>query len=442
MAQEVPPGARFTIGIENRLEAGRNLALETPPAGDTVLGVTVLTFGFLSETRTERLAVDFDGRLRIGRDEDERVSGFEDSGLSFSYTRQSANELLGVEGRVRSADVSTFRFLDDPPPGIDEDEFDELIDALTGIRREFGLDGRLELGRAGPLGFTFTASRSGVRHRNTGDSDLTDSDTTSLGVSSRLRFSQVLTGTVGLSRTRLRERSAIDDAFLRRQSTDRLDLGLVYDVSPRLQVDGGLGLVRIDTREPESRSRDEGIEARLAAALDMPDGTLSGEVTRSFTEDGARYEFRITRLLERPDGALEVSLGVAQPQDGGTALVGGASWRRELPTGEISARLSRELASTDVDETRLLTLAGLDFSQEITAVSSFAFGIDYGVRSAGGGDPRRELGSISATYSHQLTADWALNAGLTYRTEREAGARRSTSPSVFIGLGRQFDFGL
>ena len=97
------------------------------------------------------------------------------------------------------------------------------------------------------------------------------------------------------------------------------------------------------------------------------------------------------------------------------------------------------MTTTSEDETDLSTLVVLNYEQSINDVSGFGLTASYGQTDGIGTSNSTTRTGISATYRHALTADWGLNTGVSYRTLDDNGGNAS-SPSVFLNIGRRFDF--
>ena len=435
-----PGGMRLRLGIEQRVEAGRNLGLTVPAEGSTALSTTRFSAAFNSETRTQRLSISADSALRFGRTPAGSVRGLDDPRLRFSYRREGTREELRLDGDWRRSQVEFLRALSD---FVGEDgiitlpeDFEDLTG--TGQRTDYSLRGRLELGRDLPLGLVVNARHSAIRYSDTTNPDLFDTRREGLDATLRLQLAPVATARL----TAGRERYRADDAEQTRRVTDRLDLGLDYEISPVLRMDAGIGWRRIDTTEFGTTTRRQGLAGRLGFDLERPDGRYSLGYDAGRDQTGLRQTLRVDRVLARPDGEIRGGIGVTRSPNGSNDVIGDLAWRRDLPDGRLTARLSRSVTTTSDDETRLRTVLSLGWQQEINAVSSFGLGLDHSRSAATATANRLDRTDLSARYTHQLTRDWALNVGASYGLRNEQGVGRSSAPLVFLTLGRQFDFRL
>jgi hypothetical protein len=140
LAQE--GGVLLSFGIDQRFEAGRNLALEVPEEGSSAIATTDLSFGLVSETTTQSLSFDMGVGLRIEDtpDSDGTVTDFGDPRFNLAYRREVATATFGLDANYRQAQIDTLSlsdFLDDE--GLVElpEDFADLDG--TGTRTNYGL---------------------------------------------------------------------------------------------------------------------------------------------------------------------------------------------------------------------------------------------------------------------------------------------------------------
>ena len=433
-------GIQGTFSFDTRLEAGRNLALETPAEGSTLRGSSGLGLRLLSETRTERLLLDTGARFTLAREPNERVSELSDPRLRLSYTRQGVDSLFELRGNFRRARVDFLRDLDE---FLDEDGVLELpadFNELTGTGRRFDYDAevRLELGReAAPAGVTLSARLSGIDYTNAA-ANLNERQRINLGASGRLRLSPVMTALVSVQHDRLE----IDNPEQTDRRSNTATVGLAYALDPTTSLSASIGASRIDTREFGLRSRSEGVVGNLDLARELPDGSISAQLSASRVEAGQRLSLSVGRARALPDGSISGQIGASRGPDGGVNVIGNFGWNRQLPDGSVTANLLREVRLTGEDEERVTTTVRLTYNHSFTDVSSVALRVNHAVSEPVGTTARVSRTDFGATYRHQITPDWALDSGVTYRLRRERGVGSANSPSVFVALGRDFAFGL
>jgi len=430
-------GVVTTLGIEQRFGAGRNLALETPAEGRTLASDTTLSFGVTTVTPLDRLSVGGSVAFRLADEPGGSISEFERPRLSFVYGREGANAAFDLSGSYRRDRVDFLRdltaFIGDDGTLDLPDDFDDLEG--EGTRGDYALDAALELGTSAPLGVTLEAGVSGTDYEDTSDPDLVDIDRYRLGASARLTFSPVTEGRIGISRAVSEE----DDAGRTRITDDEIEIGLLQEISPRSRFEAALGYAMFETEEFGATEDEDGLTARFDYEWDMPDGQLDALFEVSRSEDGARTELSFGRLRDLPLGALTARIGVSKADFGDPELIGRLDWRRDLPDGVLTASLDRSVTTTDPDSAATTTSLVVGWSREINAVSGIAFDLNYAAVSETGENDIARAG-LTASYSRDLTADWAMTLGLAWRMVDEDTVERATSEEVYLSLSRDFSW--
>lgn len=431
-------GVLLTFGIEQRFEVGRNIALEVPEEGTSSVATTTLSFGLSSETRTQRISIEGSSGLRISDLPGEGTDvGFSDTELRLEYGQDVGNSAFTATAEYTHSDIDFLRslsdFEDDDGVIVLPPDFDDLTGG--GTRQEYDVELGLELGRENMLGFNLTAGASGVDYSGTTDPDLFQTRTTSLGLETILRFSEVTTGIIGLSA----EQYDAENAEMTDRLTSEITFGIEHEISPRARVDASIGYSVIDTEELISGdTRTTGLIWHLGAEYDMPNGVLTAEFDSSRDTAGRLRTFRIGRSLEIPDGTLSGSIGVADIPGGSTEIIGDLSWRQELGPNEIIAEISRSVSTSTDDESRATTTAGIGYVWGLSPLSSVRFNVAYALTDGTATEAEVERTDLSAVYRRALTPDWNLNTGVIYRTRDEEGVGRAESPSIFVSVDRQF----
>jgi hypothetical protein len=434
LAQDDGGGVRMSIGLEQRFEAGRNLDLDVPAEGTSAIASTRLSFGLLSRTPIEQLEFSTGLSLTIENDDGTEIEVGRPE-LRFGYTREVPDGRLAVTARFRRDDVSAFDLADfineegelELPEGFDSTD-DE------GTRTDYGVAMRYETGRTAPLGLIFDLGYSRTDYADTIDPDLNDIERVNLGAEARLRFSDALTGTVGVRYSREDE----DDIDQTRTVRTTAEVGADYAATPRLTVSGRVGVTEIETETLTDTTSTTGPVARLGLGYAMPNGVATADLTFDTTEDeDLRVSLLLGRQLALPTGSFAARVGITAAEDAGTDLIGGITWVQRLPDGQIDLRLDRSVRFNDDDENEVNTILVLGWDRRVNPMSSVGLGFTYAISDAPA--ERVEQADLSARYSYTLTRDWTLDSGLRYRVRDDADGR-AESPSVFVSLGRRFEF--
>lgn len=414
----------MVFGLEQRFEAGRNLGLEVPDEGTTAKATTRLSFGLTSRTPIDTLEFTASTALVIENSPDTDGTEY-DLGrpdLTFGYTREIPDAVFAATARFRRDDVDATA--------------DDLSDkTTTGTRTDTGATLRYETGRTGPLDFSAGLNYSRTDYTDTVDPDLNDKETIGLSLGTRLRFSEVLTGTGDVIVSRTEE----DDAAQTLTEKTTVTVGAEYAISRRLAAKASIGVTEIEKTEFGVLTRTSGPDARLGFVLDMPNGNATADFTL-LTDDneGERTTLEFSRALMLPAGAFTARVGLTRAEGGDTEIIGGVDWTRELPESQIRLSLDRDVDfDEEEDETEVKTTFTAAWDREVNALSSV--GLDFSYRISDAPSQRIEQTEIGATYRYALTRDWSLNSGLRYRVRDDADGR-AESPSVFVSLGRKFEF--
>ena len=437
LAANEPPTPRLTFGFDQRLETIGNSGLDIPAQGRTTQAVTGLSFGVFSETPRDTLSLTGSSSFRLGDRPQGRISDFDNSRVATSYRREGADSEFVIGASVRRARLETLRSLLD---FVDEDGLLDLPEDFEdlrgeGLRTSYDVDARLSLGQtAAPFGVTFTLGASGILYSD-GAPDA-DIRTERAGVQTRYRLSPVLTATLGARRERRREFAAVTE----RRITDRVDAGVIYAVSPRTTLQAVLGYSQVD-RTGSIIDRQSGLVGNFDLGVDTPDGSYGVFLTAQQRETGQQISGGLRRERELLRGGVSGTLGATRLPGGDTALTGALSLRQDLRDGPLTLTISRQAVGED-DDVRVRTVASAGYTHQINTVSSFGLRADVTSSEGTALSNQLDQGSLRLTYSHALTADWALNSGVAYRVRREENVGTARSPELFIGVGRSFIFPL
>jgi hypothetical protein len=373
----------LTFGVEQRLEAGRNVDLTVPEEGRSIASVTRLAFGAVSRTPLDVLEFSAAGALLVENAGDGTEAGFDRPEMGLRYTREVPNALFTIGAQYQRDDIDAF----------DED----LAEADLGVTRaDTRADVRLETGRTAPLGLAFSAEYLKTEYEDTTDPELVDTETARVGAAATLRFTEVLEGRVGL-------------AFERETRAD----------TPGVSFETGIASV--------------GLTYLLA------NGSASADLSRSSDdEEGDRTTLVLGRTLVLPAATVTAQIGATNGEIGGTDVIGSLAWEQTLPSGSLDLLVERSVsfdegAIESVTETR----ASITWGHDINAVSSLGLSLSHEIADAP--SERSTLSQFAATYRYALTEDWGLDSGVRYRVRHNAEGR-SESPDVFVALSRSFEF--
>ena len=146
------------------------------------------------------------------------------------------------------------------------------------------------------------------------------------------------------------------------------------------------------------------------------------------------------RAFELQNGALFLSLGVADQESEDLEFTTRVSYTREFSDSVIQADIIQSPSTSDGDAF-LNTSIRLNYMKEINAISSWDAGFSYGSAAEFGepdGDTRT---SATVAYNRDLTEDWNLRAGVEVIRIEDDGSPDRSSNTVFVNIGRDFTFG-
>ncbi len=384
-------GILLTLGIDQRFSWENNPELDIPSAGDRFRSDTRLSFSGVSETSRDRLSFNLGTVLRGEDGGSGSDFGLTSPSAELAYARSGYSSSFTFSGSLREADLGEGLALVEGEDG----SLPVLIfeDGTTRVK-----SARLAYtwGEGKPLGGSLRAGLTDTDYSDTIDPDLVDNRTITTGAGLRFALNEVTDATLDLDNSRYDE-----DGYAAVEDTTTLSVGLVRA---------------------------------------LPRGNLRGKLSTTRDEDGNRTGLSFGRTFELPRGLLSVDLGLTEAEGGGTDFTGALDWRQELAQGTISARFTRAVTSgTDNDET-LVTALSLGLTRELTPLLGVNLGASWVQSEEQDTSLVTDNTSINASFSYALTEDWAMNFGANHKVKDEDGFGRADSSSVFLSVGRVFDW--
>lgn len=389
LAQDSGGGLQYRFGMSQDIRARSNPRLSTPSSSTELQALTNLSFGFLTETRTDRLAIDAAGSLQILRGQRARL--LSDPSISASYQRENASTRLSLTGSLRQRRVDTLDFV------FDEDEFGLPFLIVTDTRASQWRSAarlRVDFGRDAPFGGTFTVGQSDTRYSGTTNPELVDN--------------------------------------LRRDAA----LNLRFDLSPVLTLRPGVSIARFQEKGAASRQTES---FSLGLDLKRPDGTYTLDLRQSRAPASTRTTLMAGRSFELPRGALDIQIGATKLGSGGrVGIIGSVDWREEMPDGTLSLGLSRSIGGDARDRETERTQFNAAVSQRINPTLSGQARLSVQQSTLVGGGASVRNAELSASLRYNVTEDWGLSAGASYRSRKPSGASSTNSTTVFLNFDRDF----
>lgn len=428
------PGLQIDMGLKTSLKADSNLPL-TPGSsrGTSSVSDTNLSFGLSSVTSAYTLTVKTTGVLRYAHIPGRTIHGLEDPILNALFIADSSNSRLTLNAHLRYVDrlfLSPFQ--------VEQEDLQAGIISNGGTLRDPSYSLRYETGLNAPLGALFNLSHAEKNYSGVTNPRLFDTVTDRADAQATLRFNQVTTGRVTAAYTHY---TAQDLLQTDRRTTDYA-VGVIRDLTQTLQLDAQIGHTDVQTDTVGGTAHSNGLTGSVGLTQTMTNGTIFGTLSTTRNQNGARTTLSFGRDLALPNGNLRASIGATKGSIGSGAIIGSLAYSWQLPVDTFSVTLDRSTATNNSSQDVLNTRLDLSWDHTINSVSSVNLAVNW-VRQEHtrvAGAPTIQLTNLDATYRRQLTSDWAMTSGLTYRTRTETGKLDAHSTAVFVTLGRNFSF--
>lgn len=388
-------GIQLTFGVTFRLEAQDNRGLSPTNKQSSFEAASDLSFGLLTETRNQRFAFDLAGSLRaLNTDLDvANANGLVSPSAALAYNISNASSRFGFSARISESDLSDSNTI------LDDDGF-ELISDGTATRRQSSFETSYDWGDDRRFGFGVFARYLDTNYRggtvtDTAGSSVTDNTRLTFGARARFDISE----------------AATLNSTLSHQSFEQ---------------DGTVG-----TRET--------IAFDNTLTIDRPLGAVNFNFGVTDTEEGQRVALSVGRSYETPRGTFSGAIGATRAATGGSFLTGNLNYNHPLPNGALSFGAARTVSSgNDDDSERVNTQVNLGYNRELTPTSRISLSMNWAdaeTTSTGLGTTSTTFG---ATYSHDLTQDWSLNAGYRHRIRDDDTTGKATNNTIFLEMSRAF----
>lgn len=399
-AQDGGPGPRMTFGFSQQFDFNDNLDLDVVSEGNTAQSFTGLSFGLINETEISTLVFGASTDLRVfdGPDSGETVEvDLDKTRIELAYDRAVSSAALSVDGAYTMDQIDNALTLPDLGPGAEvPEDFGQL--SGTGQRRFYSLGAGLSLGLDDPVGYELTARISGLDYSDNSDPDLSGNNRGNLGA------------------------------------------GVLFQLSP---VDQG----RIALDWGSFNSFDSSVEDTTNLALDMgvtrtlPNGTVGLNVfVDGYSDDSdSRAGFSLSRALELPAGALAASIGATQLEGQNPEPTGSLSWQQQMAESAFNLGITQAVQNDSDNVPQYVTGLRFGYDREISPLSAVGLDISYSQTENTNSTDRTQTATFSAVYSREVTEDWALDLGYTYRQRDENEDGMARSNAVFFGLRRAWE---
>ena len=388
-------GVTVSFGVSQSLDHQRRTGEEA-----RTQALTALSFGYLTETRTDQLSFSggFGLQLLDGPGTDGLETEVINPRVGLSYGRTGAAASLTASANYTADDIDFLRpltdFVDDDGVITPPDDFDDLTG--TGTRSVLSYSARLTLRDDRPFGITLFASGSTLDYRDTTDPDLVDSQSLSYGLGLRFDINDVTTARLELSQSRTESDGAED--------------------SESTTLTGSYSIAR-------------------------PLGALSFGLSASETGAGEQFGLSVARDLELSEtDAIAVRFGITQAASGDTVLTGALDYRTERPGATIAAQLNRSVTVTSENEERVVTSLAGSYATQLSPSLSLSVNGAFARASETETDTTTDVADLGLRLGYELTRDWDLSVSASRQWRTEDAGTTETTDLISIGLSRSFQW--
>lgn len=385
-------GIQLTFGTKIGLQTQSNATLSSADPGRTSTATSALSIGVLTETRSQRFAIDLGLQLRGANAPAGATpsSGFVDPFVAVEYMREVASARLSFAAAYRETDLSQNADLIGPTGGI-------TIATGTATRRYADAEMELEWGLDTPVSYGILARVENTTYR--------DGAATGIGG------------------------GALNDT--KRQM---ISASLQMDLNPVVRLRNTLSYRMFSEKNVPGQRQT--LDFASVLKLDRPLGDLDLTLGYTDTPEGHRLRAETNRDFEMPVGQLRTGLGVARGVTGDTYVTGQVQFRQTVPRGGFEARMNRVLASSDqTDKERINTSVNIRYRTEISALSALIFKADWGRSKDTTSKLSTTTSAIGISYTRDVTRNLTFEVGLRHRRQSDDVTGQSRSNEVFIGLG-------
>jgi hypothetical protein len=444
-------------------------------AGATVLSVGCFCAGSLALAQNNEAGglfaqIDFSAGLigRTGNAASEDVTAR--AGLSFGLNSTTRNQVFRIRGGAdleldrngvdlvrpnaslayllssRTADLSfdtAYSEIELDNNTVDQIEVDDEVIANIGRRTSASASVRLVTGKDALFGTDTLLSWSRRDYADTINPNLFASTTTR--AETTLRFDVTPTARLRLTASQVLRDD--EDTLRTDRTTTQFGVGADTQIDPVWSLSADLSTVKIETIRdplvpgPRVTTSADGLDGAFQLARALENGNLTFGLRREFAVTGGRTVLDVGRSMTLRNGNLAASLGVVRFENGETSPVASLSLNRQLtPTSVLNASLQRTATVNADDQDTLRTRLTLGYDQQINEASRWNINLGFADTDVQGGTGDNQRIDLGVGYSHALTKDWDLSAGLNQRLIYQDGVRGTSITTLSLNVERRFLF--
>ena len=110
-----------------------------------------------------------------------------------------------------------------------------------------------------------------------------------------------------------------------------------------------------------------------------------------------------------------------------------------MPVSRIAVNISRRVIADGDDEDRFTSTVAATYVQQLTAESNLFANLSYYLVDRTTNSTKVERTNLELGYQYELTEDWNLDTGFSYRIRDEETVGQAESSAIFVSLSRRFD---
>ena len=393
-------GMLMELRLSERFVARDTSSPDPTETGTSTQAITDLDFAFSSETRTEKLTLDFGAgyQFREGPDTQGYEAGIVSPNLRLSYAQTAAAASMTVSASATQVDLANVA------PLSLRDADGNLVSDVTqledgGTRQQLSFSSELSLRDDAPFGLIFGVSVNDITYQ-----DLPDTSTLS------------------------------DSQRLRVGGTARLD------INPVLQARLGLHFSTTQT-EGEPQYDRYGINGQ--AILARPNGaiTLSGDLTDGDGSDVTNL--RLGRRFELPQTKADVAMGLTRGGSDTVFVTGAASLEHDFNPdsafGTLTAGIDRNLNFSSQNTEEIITSLSLASSYAVTPQATLRLSTNLAQSEDVSSGDTVDLAQVGLSLGYAFDRDWQGRASLEANMRDPADTSRTESTTLSLGITRTFD---
>ena len=425
----VPPRLSFTTGLGLTHDDNPGMAVGGSTAQDTVdltLGLSVNT-----ATPVDKFSLNLGALVRAQTAE---AFGFRNPSAKLTYSRAIGTSNFALTGQWSATPVDLF----EPTVLSDGSIAPTDINASTGTITTLDTGFNLQTGSSGPLGFDLAGHFNAHDYSDTSDPSVYDSRSHSVSAGVHLRMDAG--SDLGLSLAG--SGSDYDNADNTTRRSNSVTLSYSRTLRPDLTLNASLGQsTEVSYQDGTTSNKSSGLTGSLGLDRALPNGHATVNLSSQRDALGSRQVLDFGRSLDLKSGALDASIGYSGRSGDTGQIVASLSWSQQLPTDSFGVNLSRQVSLNANDADVASMVLGARWTHEVTAASSLGLTLNLAMTDAAGDIAvdavTRE--TLRATWSHDLAADWQLQAGYQYRGLDKAATGTASGNSVFLTLTRKFN---